>query len=315
MDLYAVASAYSPKRALSLAHLELPANAVLCGKLIAISWLLTGQVIYHRAEPVAFGGFTPAFAHPALFAQLVLLAQLFAIMTIVCSAFFRVGCAALGGLIAALCLLDQALFSNNRAFCAALLIMLTLGARGTFARAQVALVYGCAAVDKLLSVDWRSGLFLRTFASELCRVGELWSPGWSPGGALPVTCALAQRMAASASFAVLCSALIIGCELALACGYAAGARGTAPLALCFHGLLLTVTGSTFGVFFHAGVACSVLLLSLERQPAPFDRAWPYFALAAVFAGPWLRPWFGAGLMLVPVSWWLRGRPLRTHVTD
>lgn len=314
MDLHALASAYSPKRAFDLEHAALPPNVVLCGKLIAAAWLITGQLVYQRAEPVMFTGIAPGFAQGALFVQLTLFAQLLAILTILCSAFFRSGCAALGMLIAGLCLLDQALFSNNRAFCAVVLIMLALGERGALARAQVALVYGCAAADKLLSVDWRSGWFLRTFCSELCQVGELWSPGWSPGGALPLTCSLARWMEVGPSFAALCSWLVIGTELALACGYATRARWTATLAVLFHCGMLVLTGSTFGIFFYAGAACSVLVLDLARQPAPLGRAWPYLALVALFAGPWLRPWFGAGLSLLALALaWQAWRPNRLRV--
>jgi len=292
VDLHTVASGYSPKRAFNLTHAEVPASAVLCGKLIAVVWLFTGQLVYPRAEPVSFAGGTLGWVHGQLFLQLALLAQLLAILTILCSAFFRVGCALLALIILSLSALDQALFSNNRAFCAAVLLMLALDPRGSLARAQVSLVYACAATDKLLTAAWRSGQFVRTFNAELCRVGELWSPGWSPGGGLPLACALARAMADNASLAMLASALVIATELTIALGYATRARFTAALAPVFHALLLTLTGSTFGVFFYAGAACSVLVLDLERQAAPFDRAMPYVVIAAALAGPWLRPWFG-----------------------
>ena len=314
MDLYTVAAAFSPKRTLTLAHAEVPANAVLCGKLLAALWLFTGQVVYTRAEPVPFAGVTLGGAHGLLFVQLALLAQLLAILTILCSPFFRVGCALLSLIILSLSALDQALFSNNRVFCAAVLLMLALDPRGKLARAQVALVYACAAADKLLSAAWRSGQFVSTFSAELCRVGELWSPGWSPGGALPLACALARATADSASFALLASGLAIATELTIALGYATRARFTAVLAPLFHALLLTLTGSTFGVFFYAGTACSLLVLDLERQAAPFDRALPYALIATLFAGPWLRPWFGLVLAALVLALALRrARPARAQV--
>ena len=315
VDLYTIAAAYSPRRALELAHAEVPANAVLCGKLIAALWLFTGQVVYARAEAVPFAGIPIGGVDGLPFLQLALLAQLSAILTILCSPFFRVGCALLALIILSLSALDQALFSNNRVFCAAVLLMLALDPRGRLARAQVALVYACAATDKLLTVAWRSGQFVRTFSAELCRVGELWSPGWSPGGALPLTCALARVLSDSASLALLASGLVIATELIIALGYASRARFTAALAPLFHALLLTLTGGTFGVFFYAGTACSLLVLDLERQAAPFDRALPYAVIAALLAGPWLRPWFGLVFSALVLGLALRRAPrARAQVT-
>jgi hypothetical protein len=316
VDLYTVAAGYSPKRVFSLAHDALPPNAVLCGKLIAALWLITGQVVYQRVDAVPFAGIAAGFAQGALWTRFALLVQLLAILTILCSRFFRTGCACLGVIIVGLSALDQPSFSNNRAFCAAVLIMLALDARAALARAQIALVYGCAATDKLLTADWRSGWFLRTFTDDLCRVGELWSPGWSQGAALPLTCTLSRGMLQSPSFALACSGLVIGTELAIAVGYATHARFTAPAALSFHCLLFAFTGSTFGVFFYAGAACSVLVLALERQPAPFDRGWPYFALAVLLAGPWVRPWFAVGLLMLVLALCARHwRPQRPHIAQ
>lgn len=301
MDLHTLAAGYSPRRALALEHAELPPNAVLCAKLLALFWLGTGQVVHVRSTFVPFV-FDLALDLPpgSLLVPCVVLAQLLAILTVVCSRFVRTGCAMLASIIMALALADQPLFSNNRAFCALVLAMLAFGDRGRLARLQVALVYACAALDKLLSADWRSGWFLETFGRELCRVGELWSPGWLQGAPLPLTCALSDQLAARPSFATLSSWLVILTELVLALGYLRGARSIALLAVAFHCLIFLATGSTFGVFFYAGLACSVLVLDLPRLPAPFGRALPYLLAGACLAGPWVRPWHAAvfaGLVL------------------
>jgi hypothetical protein len=303
VDLYAIASGYSLRRALALEHRVLSRNLVLCAKLIAALWLATGQVVYLRADPVPFFGLTLPFTHARIWPQAMVLVQLFAILTILCSPFVRAGCGLLGGAIALLCAIDQPLFSNNRAFCAALLGMIALSEGGTaLPRAQVALVYGCAAVDKLLEPAWRSGLFLRTFSANLCRVGELWSPGFSPGTPLPLTCALSEQLSLRPLLAAGCGAALIGTELLLALGYARDARFTAPLAVCFHCLLFVATGSTFGMFFYAGLAAAALVIDLKRAPAPLDRAWPYFAVGAVLAGPWVRPHYAALLALATLAY-------------
>ena len=309
-ELLRVARGYSLARAFDLEHPELPRGAVLCGKLVSVCWLLTGQVVYLRAEPVPFGGVTLPFLRGEGVMQAWILVQLLAILTMLCSRFFRAGCALLAATIALLAALDQPLFSNNRAFCAALLAMLALGGNGALARWQVALVYLSAGADKLLAPHWRSGVFLQTFSANLCRTGELWSPGWSRGERLPFTCLLSERLTASPSLAVLASALVIATELALALGYTLNLRYAAQLGVLFHCALFLLTGSTFGMFFYAGVAAALLLCDPARAPAPFDRAWPYFALAVLLAGPWVRPWFAGVLAVGSASWALRAHVLR-----
>jgi hypothetical protein len=258
MDLRAVAAGYSPREALRLEHDALPRYAVLCPKLLALLWLVTGQVVHFSAVLVPFYGAHAISTQPFV-AQALVLAQLVAILTIVCSRFVRTGCALLAAIIGLLLALDQPLFSNNRAFCALVLVMLALGQRGALARYQVALVYAAAAVDKLLSADWRSGWFLRTFTEGLCETGALgnFGAGTVP---LPATCWLSQQLGASPALAAGCSALVIGTELAIALGYLLSLRATVPLAVAFHGLLLAATGSTFGIFFYACLATSVLVL-------------------------------------------------------
>jgi hypothetical protein len=58
---------------------------------------------------------------------------------------------------------------------------------------------------------------------------------------------------------------VIATELAIAAGYLRSSRLVIPLVLGFHGLLLLVTGSTFGIFFYACIASSVLVLD-QRSP-------------------------------------------------
>jgi hypothetical protein len=118
---------------------------------------------------------------------------------------------------------------------------------------------------------------------------------------LPLTCAFASGMSHVPVLAVSCSWLVIATELALAVGYAVRARATAALGVAFHCALFVLTGSTFGAFFYAAVASGLLVVDLERQPAPFDRAWPYFGLAVVLTGPWVRPWFAFPLALLPLA--------------
>jgi hypothetical protein len=58
---------------------------------------------------------------------------------------------------------------------------------------------------------------------------------------------------------------VIAAELAISLGYLLSARVTIALAAAFHGLLLAVTGSSFGMFFYACLATSLLVLD-QRAP-------------------------------------------------
>jgi hypothetical protein len=267
VDLRAVAAGFSPRHAVALDHPALSRFAVLCAKSIALLWLATGQLVYFRDTFVPFFGAT-AFASTdfELLRSALVLAQLIAILTIVCSRFVRTGCAMLATIVVALATLDQPMFSNNRAFCAAVLGMLALG-DARFARYQVALVYAAAALDKLLNADWRSGWFLQTFTANLCRTGALGSFDGAPRAALPGTCWLADRLIAQNSFAQVSSLLVIAIELAIAIGYARSWRATIALVLALHGSILFLTGSTFGVFFYACIAASLLVLD-QRAASP-----------------------------------------------
>lgn len=306
MDLRAIAGGYALGRALQLDHPELDRSAVLCSKLIAVLWLATGQVVYLRGEPVPFFGLGVPLIEASLFPQLMIVLQLLAILTIVCSRFTRSGCVLLASTVVLLSLSDQPLFSNNRLFCAAILGMLALGGEA-LARLQLAVVYAAAGIDKWIDADWRDGTFLRSFSQGLCRVGELWSPGWDAGAQLPLACALSAQLPVHPWLAVACSALVICVELSIALGYALGSTATVPLVVCFHGLLFVVTGSSFGMFFYAGLAAALLTLRLERMPAPLDRGGFYAALAVLLAGPWVRPWLVlAVLTALAVGVYLRG---------
>lgn len=268
MDLYAVAAGFSPRHALALDHAELPRFAVLCAKLLALLWLVTGQSIYFRDTFVPFfGGLAFATTNFRLLSSFLVLAQLIAILMIVCSRYVRTGCALLAAIIVVLALLDQPLFSNNRAFCAALLTMLALG-DARFARYQVALVYAAAALDKLLSADWRSGWFLQTFTANLCRIGALDSFDASERARLPATCWLADHLSAQNSLAQMSSVLVIAAELAIAVGYIRSWRATIALVAALHGVILILTGTTFGIFFYACIAASLLVLDQRAASSP-----------------------------------------------
>ena len=93
-------------------------------------------------------------------------------------------------------------------------------------------------------------------------------------------------LAAAASL----SWLVIGLELALAWSFAFGRPWCAPATLVFHGAIFVFTGSTFGMFFYAGLAAVFSVIEPGRTSARWTSPWVYFLLATLLAGPWVRFW-------------------------
>ena len=137
--------------------------------------------------------------------QLALLAQLLAILTILCSRFFRVGCALLA-LIILLLARSTRRCSRTTARSALRCCSCSHSTRAAaLARAQVALVYACAATDKLLSAAWRSGQFVSTFSAEAVSRGRAVVAGLVAGWRVAAGLRAGRATADSASFALLAS--------------------------------------------------------------------------------------------------------------
>jgi hypothetical protein len=296
-----------------LDHPVVAREHVLCGKLIAVCWLVTGHVGFVPDRTVPFLECLTPWVTARGFAHLIQLGGLFACGGLLVSRFFRVSALTLALTIAATTVASQATFANNRVFCAALLLMLALSDRGRarrLPRLQVAIVYLGAAADKVLNADWRSGQFLQSFAEELARYGQLWSPGWQvgePNLAAQAFVEVANRLPPLA-LALSLSWAVITLELALAWGFACRRGWSVGATVLFHAAIFGLTGSSFGMFFYAGLAAVWTVVELpahDRTSLASPGLW--LLVATLLASPLVRVWMIWPLLLVPVAWLLGAR--------
>jgi hypothetical protein len=238
-------------------------------RVLAVAWLCTGQAFWWPG-PVPL--WQPLFAMASFTLCVVLLVTPFA----------RAAALALAAMVGLELLVTPTFFAHNRLFVAALLVTVGLST-STFTwlpRAQVALVYGLAAVDKLLSEAWRDGRFVESFLAQLARFGLMWSPSGTVGEPNP----LAQWLVAHGSPGLWQAAgwATIVLELGLAACFGFGWRWGVWLGLGFHVGVYALTGSPMGQFFFAGAAASLLLLRDDQVPPVGG----LMLLTALFSGPW-----------------------------
>jgi hypothetical protein len=286
--------------ALTRFHPDLPKPHLALVQVLAVAWLMTGQSLWWPAPrgwpfawSVALGLVSTALCVALLFTR-----------------FTRTASALLASLILLEWALVPTFFAHNRLFVAALLAAVACtSSRFTFLpRWQVALVSGAAALDKLWAPAWLDGRFCSSFFAELSRFGLMWSPGGHVGAPNPLAAWLAEHGTPARWTAAGWS--VIALELLLALAFLFRWRFAAWLNVLFHVGVFSLTGSTMGQFFFAGVAASLLLLDDDETPPVAGLLLTTFVLA----GPWThRALPGVALVLL-VLWRLsvsrRGRPSR-----
>ena len=244
-------------------HEALPTAHLRVAQVLATAWLFTGQSLLWPTAPLA------------LLSTALCLGLLF-------SPFTRACALGLAGLIAVQIALSPTWFAHNRLFVAALLVMVSLSSRrfAALPRWQVALVYAVAATDKLLDPAWRDGRFFESFIAQLARFGLMWAPGGQVGA--PNMLATWLDAHGSRPAWALLGLSVIALEFFLALCFLGSWRSGAWLNALFHVSVFTVTGSTMGQFFFAGVAASLLLVKEDQLP----RAGWLVLAAIALAGPW-----------------------------
>lgn len=263
-------------------HEALPTAHLRVVQVLATAWLFTGQSLVWPG---------PLAIPLALVSTALCLAILF-------TPFTRAGSLALAVLIVSEVLLVPTWFAHNRLFVAALLVMVGLSSRrfGALPRWQVALVYGVAAVDKLLEPAWRDGRFFESFIAQLARFGLMWAPGGTVGA--PNMLATFLEHAGSRPLWMGAGLSVIALELVLALCFLASARVGAGLNAAFHLGVFALTGSTMGQFFFAGCASSLLLLEEKELPG----AWLTVLATVAIAGPWTHRFLPTVLFLAYALW-------------
>jgi predicted DCC family thiol-disulfide oxidoreductase YuxK len=232
-------------------------------KLVALCLLLKGLWL---KLPEPFLPFLSALDHvgsPTFFQRLLQLAFVVSAAALLFNCSVRISCLVLGSTILLSILSSRPFYQSNRLFCACLLLMAALqrpGRKPWLLRWQVATVYFGAGLNKLADVDWRSGQFFQNWVVGLHHQA-LYAKlaAWLPG-------LLLSRMMSWATIVI---------ELSLFVGFLV--PRFYPLAIWGNIMLQTAlmfsTGKTFGMFYYAMVASSLVFVD-----------WPQVGLAVLYDG-------------------------------
>ncbi|MBL8233901.1 MAG: DUF393 domain-containing protein [Bryobacterales bacterium] len=246
---------------LSCAGTALAPNVLLMAKLIAIALLLTNHV---RLLPDPFLPFIPGLDRlfdPRLFQKTLQTVFVFSAASLILNRWPRVSCLLLGGSMLLGVLASRAYYGNNKTFCALMLILAGLQSRNAdhvLLRWQVAIVYGGAALNKLLDADWQSGQFFEHWAGErLKQPLFLWlNPMLPPLLLGKLMCWTTVGLELGASLLLL----VRRWNKAGAC-----------FSIVLQSGILLFTGSTFTMFFYAMQAA--MLVVLPWPPKPLTVIW------------------------------------------
>lgn len=247
---------------LVIVEADLPPNLVLMAKLIVLAMLL------QRHLPLSshFLPFLPFFdqmGSPAVFHRALVLVFLIAAAALFLNWRIRTAAIVLGLTILVSILASRPTFSNNLAYCGALLFLIGLQApdrEPRLLRLQVVLLYFGAGLNKALDPDWRSGQFFEYW------FGYVHSHAWYLHIARYMPALLVSKLMSWASFTT---------ELGLSVMLLF--RRLYPPAiwvgLAFHTLLLVLTNATFGMYYFAACASYLAFVTWPREPltAVYDR--------------------------------------------
>lgn len=264
----------------SCVHASSPPAVLLAAKLLVLH-PLPGRLRHGFDAP--FLPFFEVLAAPAL-APLWpwLLASLFwaGALSVLFNLAPRLGMAAAGAALTLDILAGRPRFSNSELLLGLLLVLLALTPRDDrsrwLLRGQLALLYGGAALNKLLAPDWRDGRFFSHWTGDV--LGLTWystldtslagAPSWFLGWFTIVT-----------EFALLALAL-----------RPASTRAFILLGLAFHVGMLVFTGGAISWIFLFLIATAYLAFA-DDSAAPVWRPrpwWPFAAFALLCLGAWLK---------------------------
>jgi hypothetical protein len=248
---------------------DVPAEVVLLVRLLAIAWLLTGHALLLPTRSVPFFEVLAPIANSPVVAWAEFVVGVVSAVQLLLGRAVRVSALTLGCLIFVTTLLSRAYFSNNRLYTACLLVLAGLEASQgpkLLLRAQVIVLYLAAGLDKLFDADWRSGAFLRSFASHLASYGRLWSPGHDATTAYLPARLFGSLLDANPGLVVFASWGTLLLEIGIGLLLLAGRRRIGiALGLAFHAGLLVYTGSPMGMFFYAATASYFAFVDLPSR--------------------------------------------------
>lgn len=233
----------------------LPTNLLLMVKLIALTLLLTNHV---RLIPDPFLPFLAVFdwiGSPSAFQLALQVVFVASAVALLFNRWVRASCLALGGVILIGVVSSKAYYGNNKTFCGLMLFLTGLYEPGQdpwLLRAQFAIVYFGAGLNKLLDPDWQSGLFMDNWA--IARLKQ------------PVYLALAAHLPALLLGKLMCWGTIVG-ELGMSVTFLV--RQWFPVGIfasvLFQSSLMLFTGTTFTMFFYGTQAALLMFVTWPRS--------------------------------------------------
>jgi len=248
---------------------DLPPPLLLAAKVVAFL-LLFYRWALNVPEP--FVPFLPIFdwiGHPAAVRRVIQIASVLGALGVLFNVRPRGSSLLLGAAILGKILASRPTYYNNEVFCAALFLMIGLyepGRSPWLLRAQVALVYFGAGLDKLLEPDWRSGQFFEVWTLNLKHTAYLHAKTLFP----PM---LLSR--------VFCwGAILVELALAPLLLVPRTRRFGILLGFFFHSALVLFAGASFGFFYFAILAS--YLAFMDERATRFHRAYAaYLALVGL----------------------------------
>lgn len=240
---------------------SLPEGPLLAARLLALYPLWPGLLGIARLEPgvAAFGWLEWTDRIPDVLWLGWSALYLASVAALWLGRFAPLAAVLAGSIILASPLLDLAQYSNNRILVGLVLVLLGLydDRWGLWPlRAQLSLMYGAAALNKMLEPDWRDGTFIEHWTGEVLdlRIYGAVRDAWSG----------ADRLVGWSAFsveAVLAVLFLVESRTRWAIGAALG----------FHLGMLVFTEGDISWFFAYGVGASLVAFATPRSP------WPYLA--------------------------------------
>lgn len=234
---------------------DLPPNLALMAKLIVLALLLQPHLPLSN-HFLPFFRFFDRVGSPAVFHGVLMLTFVLGSAALFLNRRSRSASLVLGLTILISILASRPTFSNNLAYCGALLLLIGLQPSDRepwLLRLQVVLLYFGAGLNKLLDPDWRRGQFFEYW------FGHVHSHTWYLHIASRMPPFLASRLM---SWASISTELGLSVMLLL--------RRLYPLAiwvgLAFHTSMLVLANTTFHMYYFAACASYLAFVSWPQEP-------------------------------------------------
>lgn len=251
---------------------------------LALAWLLTGHAAYVPRERIGWGAANVTTVPTGVAVTLGVLSMTACVIALV-TARVRLGGLVLAATIGCMTAASESYFANYRVFVAALAFVACVAPPDDGERAlrvQCALVYVGAALDKVLDPAFRSGAVVRSLVTSVATDGA----PYAPGNLIGLRGAWASALTGShASVFAGLAWIVVGLELLLIGAHLRRSPWLPLVATTLHLGIYLITGSTFGVFFHACLAAAFVMGHDERLPSRRLHAPAFGYASSPFAVP------------------------------